>query len=146
MDSILTEKFKEVISGDDADQIINIYLLHLNNLRGNMLMVNLEDVWKLVGFTHKHKVKSFVLRKRFVRDTDYSVTPRFPQRIGPHIDDVIMMTLDTFQAVCVISDTQQGSDVFHKFCSIQSAFFRYSFALAGITPEPLSFLSAVASS
>lgn len=52
----------------------------------NRFVVNLDDVWPMVGFTHKHKVKSFVMRKRFIENEDYTLVTRFPQRVGAHID------------------------------------------------------------
>lgn len=124
---IFTDIFKNTISGEHAEKIIDLYLAHLQDPCGNLLVVNLDEVWSMVGFTHKHKVKSLVMRKRFIKDRDYKVIPRFPQRIGPHIDDVVTMTLNTFQAVCVISCTQRGSAVFGDFCDLQRVFFNHGF-------------------
>ena len=61
-----------------------------------MDVINLEDVWKLLGYNRKEECKR-VLNKHFTIDIDYKVFRRPAENsLGGRPTEQIMLNVDTF--------------------------------------------------
>jgi anti-repressor protein len=80
--------------------------------------INLEDVWKYIGFSNKRNAKR-TLDNNFTLDEDYTVTV-LPKEHGQFTTETVMMKIDTFKNLCLLSKTEQGKRFRKYFIKMES--------------------------
>ena len=88
--------------------IANLYV-YLNYHPSNDFPINLENVFKMMGFAHKKNAKR-TLENNFTKDEDYktSLFPKEKSSWGGSGSEQIMLNVDTFKNLCMIAKTEKG--------------------------------------
>ena len=75
----------------------------------NEFIIDLDNVWKWIGFSRKDPVK-VVLDKNFVKDVDYKIFFQQPMENlkGGRPQEKILMTVNTFKKFLFESRNKEG--------------------------------------
>jgi hypothetical protein len=107
MVQLLSEEFTE---REQQWYLANLFM-YLNYHPTNDFPINLENVFKMIGFANKGNAKR-TLENNFTQDEDYkiNVLPRETIRTGPD-GEQILLNVDTFKNLCMIAKTPEGKDI-----------------------------------
>ena len=95
----------------------------MNYVQKKDFIIDLDDVWKWVGF--KQKVKAKVLQeKHFMVDRDYIKSLSQPVKRSTHVKDgqnkeVIMLTLRAFKLFCLKAGTKKAEDIHEYYVKLE---------------------------
>jgi hypothetical protein len=93
----------------------------------NKFVINLDDVWKWVGFTRKDNAKTLLL-KHFVENKDYTVLLLQLQKqvyegeksYGGQNKETITMTVNTFKKFCMKASTKRADEVCDYYVKMEN--------------------------
>jgi phage anti-repressor protein len=118
--SRIVDELKEHFTEEEQKIFIANFYMYLN-YSSDEFPINLEDVWKYIGFAKKGNAKR-TLENNFTLDEDYKIVI-LPREInystGPPIQTV-MMNIDTFKNLCLLSKTEQGTRFRKYFIKMES--------------------------
>jgi hypothetical protein len=79
----------------------------------NDFPINLENIFKLIGFAHKKNAKR-TLENNFTQDEDYKIVllPRERNPNGGRPEETILLNVDTFKNLCMMAKTVKGSNCY----------------------------------
>jgi hypothetical protein len=95
----------------------------LNCDKKNDFIIDLDNVWKWLGFSSKHKAKE-LLNKSFILDKDYKLllTQTGEQSIhikGGHNKHTILLNIDTFKKFCLKAGTKKADEVHEYYIQLE---------------------------
>lgn len=102
----------------EQQQFVNEFYRYVQIEDNEKHVIDLEHVWKWLGFTRKDHAKAF-LKSHFKVGTDYILLPKnreqdTPQcdtkKHGGHNKEVTLMKVDTFKKFCMQANTLQGGN------------------------------------
>lgn len=102
--------------------IANLYV-YLNFHQTKDFPINLEDVFKLIGFAHKKNAKR-TLENNFNLNEDYKevLLPREQNSKGGRPEEQIMLNVDTFKNLCMMAKTEKGKEIRKYYVKLESIF------------------------
>jgi hypothetical protein len=112
----LVEKLQEHFSDDEQRLYVCNLFLFLNYHPINDFVINLENVWKFIGFSNKANAKR-LLKHNFTEDSDYKITLiRWDERKneGGYNQETIMLNINTFKKLCLKANTD-NADKIHDY-------------------------------
>ena len=86
-------------------------------------VIDLDDVWKWVGFSTKQKAK-ILLEAQFVKDKDYItlLNPQVKQSDhtrGGHNKDIFMLNVATFKRFCLKAGTKKADEIHEYYIKLE---------------------------
>jgi hypothetical protein len=120
--SKLLSKIKESFTGFEQQLFISSFYCYLKY--DKTLEVDLDDVWKWLGFNQKVKALS-LLEKHFVIDKDYkkSALPTgkasLEEKHGGQNIKKIMLTIKCFKSLCLKSQTKKASEIHEYYMKLE---------------------------
>jgi phage anti-repressor protein len=115
--SLMVDELKEHFTEQEQKIFIANFYMYLN-YSSDEYPINLEDVWKYIGFSNKRNAKR-TLDNNFTLDEDYTVTV-LPKEHGQFTTETVMMKIDTFKNLCLLSKTEQGKRFRKYFIKMES--------------------------
>lgn len=129
------EKLQEHFSEDEQKLYVCHLFLYLNYHPTNDYVVNLENVWKFIGFANKGNAMK-TMKNNFVKDEDYKILLRsrdeqvlFRREKNPNVKDVggrpeevVMLNVDTFKNLCMIAKTEQGKKIRKYYVKLEMVY------------------------
>jgi hypothetical protein len=115
----LVEKLQEHFSDDEQRLYVCNLFLFLNYHPINDFIINLENVWKFIGFSNKANAKR-LLKHNFIEDKDYktllirSDEQKNKDNRGGHNEETIMLNINTFKKLCLKANTD-NADKIHDY-------------------------------
>lgn len=111
----LINKLKNHFSDDEQRLYVSNLFLYLNYHQLNDFIVNLDNVWKFIGFSNKANAKR-LLKHNFTENTDYKISLiRTDERVhGGQNQETIMLNINTFKKLCLKANTE-NSDKIHDY-------------------------------
>ena len=115
----LIDKLKEHFTEEEQKLYVTNLFLYLNYHPVDDFVVNLENVWKFIGFANKANGKR-LLKQHFTENKDYKIvfirTDENPQNtnLGGRPQETIMLNINTFKKLCLKSNTN-NSDKIHDY-------------------------------
>ena len=124
----LLNKIKENFTGFEQQLFVSSFYCYLNYDKNMDFVVDLDNVWKWLGFSTKQKVR-LLLEKHFKIDIDYknlspaiagavlnqdiSLNPQVKQyeKWGGQNKQTIMLTIKCFKSLCLKAQTQKESEI-----------------------------------
>lgn len=105
--------------------ITNLYI-YLNYHPTNDYPINLENVYKMLGFANKGNAMK-TIKSNFTKDEDYK-TLLFPmekqkntdETRGGHNREDIMLNVDTFKNLCMIAKTGKGKEIRKYYVKLEN--------------------------
>ena len=138
MNSIIITK--ESLKDDDMIKLINdnftdtdiklfefsfkYYIENKDNL--NLFLIDLDDVYKFIGFTRKDHAKRLLNSKSFKENQDYIIKrlPRSGETTG-NKKEQILFNITCFKKFCLKADTQESDKISDYFIKIEYIVFKY---------------------
>jgi phage anti-repressor protein len=124
------EKIQQNFTETQQQLFIASFYCYLNYSKTDFV-IDLEDIWKSIGFSRKNDCKK-VLTKNFTQDTDYKIIATAvavkptsvvgPKNLGGRPKEQILMTIDTFKMLCLISKTDKGKEIRSYFIKLEETF------------------------
>jgi phage anti-repressor protein len=115
----LVEKLQEHFSDDEQQLYVCNLFLFLNYHPINDFIINLENVWKFIGFSNKANAKR-LLKHNFTEDKDYKIVfirtdeNLKTKDLGGRPEETIMLNINTFKKLCLKANTD-NADKIHDY-------------------------------
>jgi len=103
--------------------VANLFL-YLNYHPVDDFVVNLENVWKFIGFSNKGNAKR-LLKQHFTENRDYKIALlRLEKRKneGGHNEETIMMNINTFKKLCLKSNTDNADKIHDYYIKLEMVY------------------------
>ena len=120
--------------------VANLYV-YMNYHPTNDFPINLEDVYKMIGFVHKKNAKR-TLENNFTEGEDYKVAlPHIEKRKnheevlllptekqktdenrGGHNKETVMLNIDTFKNLCMMVKTERGKEIRRYYVKLENIY------------------------
>ena len=101
--------------------ITNLYI-YLNYHPTNDYPINLENVYKMLGFANKGNAMK-TIKSNFTKDEDYKITLfRMEKRKneGGFNKEDVMLNIDTFKNLCMIAKTDKGKEIRKYYVKLEN--------------------------
>ena len=126
----LLTKIQEKFTYSEQQMFVSSFYCYLNYNQKNDFVIDLDHVWKWMGFSQKVKVKS-LLEKQFIIEEDYTKSLLLQQKQsdhtkslnqpakqsdhtkGGHNKETIMLTIRTFKLFCLKAGTKKAEHIPH---------------------------------
>jgi hypothetical protein len=130
------EKVKNNFTNYEQQLFLSSFYCYLKYDVKNDFVIDLDNVWKWLDFSSKHKAKE-LLNKFFVINKDYKflVTQTGEQTFAPqvagekkdnrggHNKEIIMLNVETFKKFCLKSGTKKADEVHKYFIKLENIMF-----------------------
>ena len=120
MVGLMNEEFTE---SQQQWYIANLYV-YMNYHPTNDFPINLENVFKMIGFANKGNAKR-TLENNFTKDEDYKILllPKDKQVLhGGHNEEKIMLNVDTFKNLCMMAKTSKGKVIRKYYVKLENVY------------------------
>jgi len=118
----LLNKIKENFNEEQQKLFVSSFYCYLNYDKNNDFVVDLDNVWKWIGFSNKHKTKE-LLKKYFIFNIDYInlLTPTGEQKKGSggHNKEIIMLTIKCFKSLCLKARTKKADEIHEYYIKME---------------------------
>jgi len=105
--------------------IANLFL-YLHYHPTNDYPINLEHVYKMIGFANKGNAMK-TIKSNFTENEDYKliIIPREKKQNAGRSEHEIMLNIDTFKNLCMIAKTLQGSQLLSDLFIFSYIYFNF---------------------
>ena len=123
----LINKLEEHFSEEEQKLYVSNLFLYLNYHPVDDFVVNLENVWKFIGFANKANGKR-LLKQHFTENKDYKIvfirTDENPQNtnLGGRPQETIMLNINTFKKLCLKSNTENADKIHDYYIKIEMVY------------------------
>lgn len=106
---------------------LSSFYCYLKHDSKNDFVVDLDNVWKWLGFVQKVNAKR-VLEKNFTINKDYKLLLCQPakqdgQTHGGHNKEIFMLNIDTFKKFCLKAGTKKADEIHEYFIKLENIMF-----------------------
>ena len=131
--SKMIDKVKDRFNDYEQQMFVANFFCFLNHDYKNDFVIDLDNVWKWLGFSHKHKAK-ILLENHFIINVDYKILTNQPtQQTSPtsdasgvkkdtrggHNKEFIMLNVETFKKYCLKAGTKKSDEIHDYFIKLQ---------------------------
>ena len=119
----LLTKIKENFSEIQQQLFISSFYCYLNYHPTDDFVIDLDDVWKWLGFSTKQKAR-MLLEKHFVVENDYKLLLNLIDKQnndtrGGHNKQTIMLNIQTFKIFSIKADTKKANEIHEYFVKLE---------------------------
>ena len=119
----LLTKIKEQFPDTEQQLFVSSFYCYLNYSQKNDFVIDLDEVWKWIGFSQKVKAKT-LLEKQFTIDIDYKILliaqgKQTNQTKGGHNKETIMLTIRTFKLFCLKAGTKKAEQIHEYYIKLE---------------------------
>ena len=117
-------KIKEIFTDFEQQMFLSSLYCYLNYHPTNDFVIDLDKVWRWMGFSQKSKAKH-LMEKNFTIDRDYiqliaQLSKQTPQERGGHNKEVFMLNIKTFKSMCLKADTKKADEIHEYFLKMET--------------------------
>jgi len=116
----LINKMKAKFTEREQNVYISNLYMYMNYHPTEDYPINLEDVFKMIGFANKGNAKR-TLENNFTKDEDYKTT-FLPSEKGQIAREEIMLNIDTFKNLCMIAKTDKGKEIRKYYVKLENIY------------------------
>jgi len=123
----LIEKVKNNFTNYEQQLFLSSFYCYLKYDTKNDFVIDLDNVWKWLGFSQKIKAKQ-MLEKNFTINKDYKFllyheVKQDGQTHGGHNKEIFMLNIDTFKKFCLKAGTKKADEVHEYFIKLENIMF-----------------------
>lgn len=116
-------KIKDNFTDIEQQMFVASFYGYLNYNSRTEFVVDLDNVWKWIGFQQKVKAKT-LLEKHFKLDIDYKLLlsqpgKRLDSTSGGHNKEIIMLTINTFKRFCLKAGTKKADQIHEYYLKLE---------------------------
>jgi len=121
--SKLLDKVKNAFTEDEQHMFVTSYYCYLNYHATNDYVIDLDNIWKWLGFSQKSNAKR-ILEKNFMIEKDYKrlLIQSGEQRTegrGGHNKETIMLNIKTFKLFCMKAGTKKAEQTHEYYVKLE---------------------------
>ena len=121
--SKLLERVKVAFTDDEQQMFVTSYYCYLNFHTTNDFVIDLDNIWKWLGFATKQKSKE-LLYKQFILDKDYQCllnvqVKQNTEGRGGHNKETIMLNIKTFKLFCMKAGTKKADQTHEYYIKLE---------------------------
>jgi hypothetical protein len=119
----LIDKLKEHFTEEEQKLYVANLFIYLNYHHVNDFVVNLDNVWKFIGFSNKANGKR-LLKQHFIENRDYKISlTRSDERVhGGQNLETIMLNINTFKKLCLKSNTDNADKIHDYYIKLEMVY------------------------
>jgi hypothetical protein len=124
-------KIKETFTGFEQKLFVSSFYCYLNYDKNIDFVVDLDDIWKWLGFSQKIRAKE-LLENNFKFEVDYKivapetsptsspqeVSPK-PKQYGGQNRQIIKMTVKCFKSLCLKAQTKKADEIHEYYMKLE---------------------------
>jgi hypothetical protein len=120
----LLNKIKSEFTDDEQKLFLTSFYCYLNYHPTNDFVIDLDNVWKWLGFSQKIDAKR-LLEKYFINDVDYKLVLGLPKaknesdKWGGHNKQIIHLNLRCFKKFCLKAGTSKANEIHDYFIKLE---------------------------
>ena len=124
----LINKIKDSFTDFEQQLFVSSFYCYLNYDKNIDFVVDLDDIWKWLGFSQKIRAKE-CLEKYFKLDIDYktafsdgkAVSEKEPciKQNGGHNKQTILLTIKCFKSLCLKAQTKKASEIHEYYMKME---------------------------
>jgi hypothetical protein len=120
----LLTKIKVQFTDFEQQMFLSSFYCYLNFHPTNDFVIDLDKVWKWMGFNKKSNAKR-LLEKSFIIEKDYKklLLPQEEQKhsgSGGHNKEIFMLNVKTFKTMCLKADTKKADEIHEYFLKMET--------------------------
>ena len=120
--SKLLLKIKEEFTETQQQLFVSSIYCYLNYHQTTDFVIDLDNIWKWVGFAQKVKAKT-LLEKHFILDIDYKLSLSQPGKQdkthGGNNHQTFMLNIKTFKLFCIKAGTEKSNEIHEYFIKLE---------------------------
>ena len=125
--SKLVEKVKNNFTNYEQQLFLSSFYCYLKYDSKNDFVIDLDNVWKWLGFSSKFNAKR-LLENKFTINIDYKLlllqsAKQSNQTKGGHNKETFMLNIETFKKFCLKADTKKADEVHEYFIKLENIIF-----------------------
>ena len=118
----LLQKLQESFTNTQQHIFVSSFFCYLNYNK-NDFVIDLDTVWKWLGFSRKDPMKR-LLENNFTVNIDYILHKNAPPNGGDvdnliHKNEKILMNINTFKKLCLKSNTKKADEIHDYFIKLE---------------------------
>jgi hypothetical protein len=119
----LLAKIKSSFTDFEQQLFLSSFYCYLNHHPTNDFVIDLDSVWKWLGFSQKARAKE-LLEKQFIVENDY-IKPLLLQQKqssgtrGGHNKETFLMNVKTFKALCLKAGTKKADQIHDYYMKLE---------------------------
>ena len=119
----LLSKIKEQFTDFEQHLFLSSFYCYLNCDDVNDFVIDLDDIWKWMGFSQKIKAK-VLLEKQFIIDKDYTKSlylqvKQSTHTKGGHNKETFMLNIETFKKFCLKAGTKKADEIHDYYMKLE---------------------------
>jgi len=119
----LIAKIKDKFNDTQQQIFVSSFYCYLNYDKKNEFIVDLDNIWKWLGFSQKIKAKQ-MLEKNFQLNIDYKLllyheVKQTNGTKGGHNKELFMLNIDTFKKFCLKAGTKKADEVHEYYIQLE---------------------------
>lgn len=116
--SKLLTKIKNKFYNTEQQLFVASFYSYLNYNTTLDFVINLDDIWKWIGFNQKIKAK-ILLEKHFIIDKDYKKQNFDDKTHGGHNKEIFMLTVNAFKLFCLKAGTKKADQIHEYYIKLE---------------------------
>ena len=119
----LLKKIKQNFNQDEQKLFITSFYCYLNYDKTKDFIIDLDDIWKWLGFQSKFNAKR-LLERFFIVDKNYKNLLRSLEKQdcnthGGHNKEIFMLNIQTFKKFCLKAGTNKANEIHDYFIKLE---------------------------
>jgi hypothetical protein len=119
----LLNKIKDKFTDGQQQLFVSSFYCYLNHSSKTDFIIDLDDVWKWMGFSRKDPAK-VVLDKNFIKDLDYKISLQQPleqdkNKHGGNNKEQILININTFKKLCLKAGTKKADEIHDYYIGLE---------------------------
>ena len=119
----LLAKIKTNFTDNEQQLFIASFYCYLNYDQKNDFVIDLDNIWKWLGFSQKIKAKQ-MLEKNFMIEKDYKLllyqqVKQTNETKGGHNKEIFMLNINTFKRFCLKAGTKKAEEIHEYYIKLE---------------------------
>jgi phage anti-repressor protein len=122
--SKIVDVLNNIFTDDEKRWCIGNLYMYLNYHPTEEYPIDLENIYKLIGFSHKGNAKSTLINN-FIENVDYKIALLRTQKRkneGGTNKETIMLNVDTFKNLCMLTKTGKAKEIRMYYVKLENIF------------------------
>ncbi len=118
---VFANKLKERFCDTQQQLFVASFYCYLNHNSTKEFIINLDDIWKWLGFSRKDPAKR-VLQKHFSQNVDYKIALHNSverKNDGGYNKEHILLTVETFKTLCMLAATDKSKEIRQYYIKLE---------------------------
>lgn len=126
VDSRLLQKLESKFTSEQQQLFVQSFALYAQCKDKSAFLISLDAVWEWLGFSRKDAAKR-VIQSNFQPDIHYKILlhQNVEQLQGGHNKETILMTVDTFKSLCMLTNTDKAKVVRQYYITLEEVVQEY---------------------